>query len=94
MEGPSHSDPCDPLIPANLAKSYTSLLKTNVREFRDFPGRSGGLTVEPEVRGNSSVSQLSSSSTVPAQDHWSDEVILYFTLVADKVVPDGFLLDF
>ena len=29
-----------------------------------------------------------------AQNHWSDEVILYFTLVADKVVPDGFLSDF
>ena len=94
LEGPSHSDPRDPLISANLAKSYTSLLKTNVREFRDFPGRTGGFTVEPEIRGNSSVSQLASSSTFSAQDEWSDEVILYFTLVADKVVPDGFLSDF
>ena len=92
--GPSQSDPRDPLIPANQAKTHISPLKSNVREFRDFPGRSGGFTVEPEFRGNSSLLQLASSSTSSAQNHWSDEVILCFTLVADKVVPDGFLSDF
>ena len=92
--GPSQSDPRDPLIPANQVKTHISPLKSNVLEFRDFPGRSGGFTVEPEFRGNSSLLQLASSSTSSAQNHWSDEVILYFTLVADKVVPDGFLSDF
>ena len=94
LVGPSQSDPRGPLIPANQAKTHISPLKSDVREFRDFPGRSGGSTVEPEFRGNSSLLQLASSSTSSAQNHWTDEIILYFTLVADKVVPDGFCLIF
>ena len=94
LGGPSQSDPRNPLIPANQAKTHISPLKSNVREFRDFPGRSGGFTVEPEFRGNSSLLQRASPATCSAQNQWTDEVILYFTLVADKVVPDGFLLDF
>ena len=94
LEGPSQSDPLGPLTSANQEKTYKSPLNSNVRDSRVFHGRSAGSTVEPEFRGNSSLLQLASSSTVPAQDHWSDEVILYFTLVADKVVPDGFLSDF
>ena len=94
LEGPSQSDPLGPLISANQEETHISPLKSNVRESRVFPGRSAGSTVEPDIRGSSSLLQLASSSTSSAENQWTDEVILYFTLVADKVVPDGFLFDF
>ena len=94
LEGPSQSDPPGPLIPANQEETHKSPLKSDVRESRVLRGRSAGSTVELEVRGNSSLLQRASSATCSAQNQWTDEVILYFTLVADKVVPDGFLFDF
>ena len=92
--GTSQSDPQGPLISADHVETLKSPLKSDVSQSRDLHGTSAGSTVELEVRGNSSLLQQVSSPTCSAQDQWTDEVILYFTLVADKVIPDGFLSDF
>ena len=94
LEGPSQSDPPGPLISVNQEETHKSPLKSDFRESRVLRGSSAGSTVELEVRGNSSLLQRASSPTCSAQNQWTDEVVLYFTLVADKVVPDGFLFDF
>ena len=94
MEGTSQSDPPGPLISVNQVETHKSPLKSDVSESRVLHGSLAGSTVELEVRGNSSLLQRASSPTCSAQNQWTDEVILYFTLVADKVVPDGFLFDF
>ena len=90
LEGPSQSDPPGPLISPNQEETHKSPKKPNVRESRVLRGRSAGSTVELEVRGNSSLLQRASSATCSAQNQWTDEIILYFTLVADKVVPRWF----
>ena len=92
--GTSQSDPQGPLISADHVETHKSPLKSDVSQSRDLHSTSAGSTVELEVRGNSSLLQQVSSPTCSAQNQWTDEVILYFTLVADKVIPDGFLFDF
>ena len=75
LEGPSQLDSLGPLIPSNQEETHKSPLKSNVRESRVFHGRSAGSTVEPEIRGNSSLLQQA-SPTSPAQNQWTDEVVL------------------
>ena len=84
VEGTSQSDPRGPLISVNHVETHKSPLKSDVSESRVLRGSLARSTVELEVSGNSSLLQQVSFPTCSAQVQWTDEVTLYFTLVADK----------
>ena len=86
--GTPQSDPQGPLISVN----HKSPSKSDVSESRVLHGTLARSTIELDVRRNSSLLQRVSSPTCSAQDQWTDEVTLYFTLVADKVITRWFFI--